>query len=186
MSSEESETQRPLITRNRPGLFLMANPCIPAMSPNLYRDLLHASGGSSREAEIAAEVNTRAAHGGGSLTLTRAIGTQCLCSAMIASSSSFSDHVVSTCKNLPSIYLTEFGSHRSSLAQQSSKLRLNCIMATAWILTIRRISRTATGDRRQSRRLQPERTSCSRKVAFKNGPASKRSIRSWPWINAQR
>ncbi|KAK4053780.1 hypothetical protein OIV83_001436 [Microbotryomycetes sp. JL201] len=54
-------------------LFVMANPCVPGMNYHLYRDLLHASGGSSREAEIAAE---------------------CLCSAMIASSAAFSDHPV--------------------------------------------------------------------------------------------
>ncbi|KAM0792270.1 hypothetical protein ACM66B_004962 [Microbotryomycetes sp. NB124-2] len=54
-------------------LFLLANPHVPGMSYNLYRDLLHASGGSSREAEIAAE---------------------CLCSAMIASSATFSDHPI--------------------------------------------------------------------------------------------
>ncbi|KAL8286609.1 hypothetical protein RQP46_004137 [Phenoliferia psychrophenolica] len=51
--------------------FLMANPCIPGAPYNLYRDLLNAAGGSSRELEIAAE---------------------CLCSAFIASAASFSDH----------------------------------------------------------------------------------------------
>ncbi|KAK4058868.1 hypothetical protein OIO90_000314 [Microbotryomycetes sp. JL221] len=54
-------------------LFVLANPCIPGMSYGLFRDLLHASGGSSKEAEIAAE---------------------CLCSAMIASSATFTDHPV--------------------------------------------------------------------------------------------
>ena len=37
----------------------MANPCVPGAPYNLYRDLLNAAGGSSRELEIAAEVRRR-------------------------------------------------------------------------------------------------------------------------------